>query len=75
YRQKILGVNYTMYNVQQTQDVINPGTAHQNIMVLSTPPHDYTSGGQQHHYWYAQVLGISHANVAYVGSDMVDYNT
>ncbi|EGN91887.1 hypothetical protein SERLA73DRAFT_66705, partial [Serpula lacrymans var. lacrymans S7.3] len=61
-------INYTSYNVRRGQDVINSNTSHNNVMVLAGL--DNPSG---HHFWYARVLGIYHANIIYTGPGMVDY--
>ncbi|PPR02756.1 hypothetical protein CVT24_002089 [Panaeolus cyanescens] len=48
-------INYTTYDMRREQDTLNPRT-HPNIMVLSPD-------GQEHPYWYAQIIGIFHAVV------------
>ena len=36
YRHRIFRINYTTYDVQRAQDVINPHTSHQDIVVLNS---------------------------------------
>jgi hypothetical protein len=69
YRHNIIHVNYTTYDVQHSQHVINPSTSHCNVMVLANidEDDDYTSG---HMFTYARVLGIYHVNVICVESGM-----
>lgn len=69
YLHKLARFNYTTYDVQRGQDNIHPGHSRSNVMVLANVDSDATS----HHFWYAQVLGIYHANVIYTGSGMLDY--
>lgn len=83
YNHKIVRFNYTTYDVRRAQDVVNPGTSHHNIMLLSgrrTVGSDLlgsstsaSSEPKPHPYLYARVLGIYHANVIYTGPGMVDY--
>ena len=61
YEHKTLSINYTTYDLRRDQDVINPRTC-ADIMVLS---HEMDSN--QHPYWYAHVLKIFHVNVWYYG--------
>ncbi|KAF8153903.1 hypothetical protein B0H34DRAFT_661389, partial [Crassisporium funariophilum] len=60
YRHKVLRVNYTTYDLRQSQDSINPRT-HPDIMLLS---HD----NEPHPYWYARVIGIFHVDIIHTGS-------
>lgn len=55
---KQLSVNYTTYDVRRDRDTINPRT-HPYVMLRSP---EVSRGA--HPYWYAQVLGIYHANVS-----------
>lgn len=61
YTVKTLRVNYTTYDVRRDSDLINPRTDYCNIMVRS--PETHTGA---HPYWYAQVMGIFHAQVMHV---------
>jgi len=58
--------NYMTYDVRRSQDVINLGTSHHNIMVLA-------NDDNSHPFLYACVLGIYHVNVIYTGGGSVDY--
>lgn len=81
YNHKIIRFNYTTYDVRRSQDVVNPGTSHCNVMLLSGTtgapfPEESpnTVSALRHPYIYAKVLGIFHANVIYTGPGMVDYS-
>lgn len=63
YPQTMLRVNYTTYDVRRKQDLIKPQS---HIMVLSREDSE-----DRHPYWYARVLGIFHADVAYTGFPVV----
>lgn len=69
YQHNLARFNYTSYDVRRSEDVVNASTPHHNIMVLSDESDSTTS----HPFKYAQVLGIYHTNVVYVGPGMVDY--
>jgi hypothetical protein len=71
YQHNLLKVNYTTYDVRRSQDVINPGTSHRDIMMLASD-YDENDG---HRFLYARVLGIYHANVIYTGPGMLDYSS
>ena len=74
YRHGLMCLNYTTYDVRRAQDIVKPSTSHCNIMLLADRSSD--SDGVAHHpYVYARVLGIFHANVTYVGPDMVNYRS
>jgi hypothetical protein len=55
---KQFSVNYTTYDVRRDYDTINIST--RPYVMLRSP--EVTPGA--HPYWYAQVLGIYHANVS-----------
>ncbi|KIY61564.1 hypothetical protein CYLTODRAFT_362701, partial [Cylindrobasidium torrendii FP15055 ss-10] len=55
YEHHIMRVHYTTYDIQRDYDTINP-RSHPFVM-LNSPDNN------AHPYWYAQVLGIYHANV------------
>ncbi|KAJ7173701.1 hypothetical protein C8R46DRAFT_893463 [Mycena filopes] len=61
YSAKLLRINYTTYDMRRDQDVINPRT-HPDVMVLSPE-----TGPDAHPFWYARVLGIFHAEVLHTG--------
>ena len=68
YRHKVLCVNYTTYDLCRVQDSLNPQIpAHSDVMVLS--PENENENEDPHPYWYAQILGIYHTNICYIGSD------
>ena len=62
YLHKLTRFQYTTYDVQRDQDVINPSTPHQDIMLLATTDDDH-----DHPFLYGHVLGIYHANVIFTG--------
>ena len=62
YFPKTLQVNYMSYNLKCQQDVINP-TSHPDIMVLSCEDRE-----DKHPFWYAQVIKIFHVLVYHCGS-------
>ena len=70
YQHHLLRINYTTYDVRCSQDVINPGTSHRDIMMLASDDDE-----ENHHpFYYARILGIYHINVIYTGTGMLDYN-
>jgi hypothetical protein len=74
YNHRLLRINYTTYDVRRAQDVLNPKTTHNNIILLAGAEAENGEELQSHPYLYARVLGIYHANIIYVGPGMVDYN-
>lgn len=74
---KLARFYYTTYDVQRSEDVINPRTSHSNIMLLA----DVTSSNKNQHetdhvhpFLYARVLGIYHVNVIYTGTGAKGYD-
>lgn len=63
YEHKVLRVNFTTYNIWRDQDYVKPGTGHLFIMVAASEGFD--EHDKPYPFWYAQVLGTYHANVAY----------
>ncbi|KAJ3749801.1 hypothetical protein EV360DRAFT_97728 [Lentinula raphanica] len=63
YAVKTMRINYTTYDVRRDQDVINPRTDHRTVMVQSAD-----NDSRKHPYWYAQVLGIFHADVVWLNN-------
>ncbi|KAF7294709.1 hypothetical protein MIND_01008200 [Mycena indigotica] len=53
YTHATLRVNYTTYDVQRDQDVLNPRTR-KFLIVHAQDPEDH------HRYWYGELLGIFH---------------
>ena len=70
YRHHLARFNYTTYDVRRSQDVINPGTTHRDIMLLAN---DGDKSNADHPFYYARVLGIYHVNVSYMKEGMQDY--
>ena len=74
YRHNVLRVNYTTYDTRRSQDVINPKTSHRYVMVLDSSYDDrHNTASSSHPFCYAQVLGIYHVNVFYIGPGMKSY--
>ena len=69
YLHKLVHIQYTTYDVQREQDVVNPSTPHWDIMLLATT----TDNNVDHPFLYAHLLGIYHANVTYAGDDIQNY--
>ena len=61
YSHAVLRINFTIYGMWRDQDFINPRTSKRFIMVNSNE--DSSEARKLHPFWYAQVLGIFHANV------------
>jgi len=71
YLHKLARFYNTTYDVRRSEDVINPGTSHRDVMLLSDPlaRNDFPT----HPFLYARVLGIYHVNVVYSGPGMLNY--
>ncbi|EDQ99293.1 uncharacterized protein LACBIDRAFT_335113 [Laccaria bicolor S238N-H82] len=71
YLHKLARFYNTTYDVRRSEDVINPGTSHRDVMLLSDllARNDFLT----HPFLYAQVLGIYHVNVVYSGPGMLNY--
>ena len=67
YPHQLLRVNYTTYDVRRDEDVIHINTPQCNVILLNDRG-SKKEPNKEHVYLYAKVLGIFHANVAYVGS-------
>ncbi|GAB1527141.1 hypothetical protein RhiTH_010316 [Rhizoctonia solani] len=66
YKHKTLRLNYTSYDVQQQQDLINPTTPSRFIFLPSEQTTNIDLNGTTNHpFLYAKVLGIYHAKVSY----------
>jgi hypothetical protein len=72
YHHKIIRFHFTTYDVQRGTDLVNPGTSRCNIMLLADDPE---GSSNFHHFLYARVLGVYHANVMYTGPGMRDLDT
>ncbi|EGN92234.1 hypothetical protein SERLA73DRAFT_66092, partial [Serpula lacrymans var. lacrymans S7.3] len=57
---KVLHINYTIYDMCQEHDSVNPRTRC-DVMVFSR---EKKRGG--HSYWYTRVLGVFHTQVLHV---------
>ncbi|KAG8705415.1 hypothetical protein FRC08_001682 [Ceratobasidium sp. 394] len=66
YTHQTLKIHYTSYDVRRAQDTVNPNTSKRFVLVPSHRSSCTKMGA--HHFWYARVLGIYHANVSYAGS-------
>lgn len=62
YIHKTVRINYTTYDLQRKQDVVNPSSK-PDVMVLSCE-----DGDEVHPFWYARVLKIFHLFVCHQGS-------
>ena len=73
YHHKLSRFHFTTYDVRRGTDIINPGTSRCNIMLLVSNADATDSSTTEHHFLYARVLGVYHANVVYTGPGMRDY--
>ncbi len=80
YKHKIARFYHTTYDIQRSEDVINPRTSHSHIMLLSTLDSnkknsvDDDAVADTHPFLYARVIGIYHVNVVYIGPGKKDYD-
>ena len=78
YHHQVLRLNYTTYDLRRSQDVINPRT-HSDIVLLSDTAEDSEANGasssasRHHQFEYARVIRIFHVNVKLHDSHMDDY--
>ena len=66
YQHKTIRVNYTTYDIRRGTDIVKPEGPCCNIMLLA----NHTGGSNLsnlHHFIYARVLGVYHADVIYTG--------
>lgn len=63
YCHQTLRINFTTYDCRRDQDIINPRTR-SDVIVLADEDEDAEN---MHPYWYARVLGIFHALVRRAG--------
>ena len=70
YGHHLARFNYTTYDIRRSQDVINPGTSHRDIMLLANK--DESNSDSKHPFLYARVLGIYHVNAIYTGEGRLD---
>ncbi|KIJ47639.1 hypothetical protein M422DRAFT_163781, partial [Sphaerobolus stellatus SS14] len=57
YKHQTCRINFTTYDMQRSQDTINPCTSHCDILLHAR---DDPSNPGYHPYWYARVTGIYH---------------
>lgn len=69
YPHQILRLNYTSYDLRRSQDIINPRT-HGDIMLISGVEPDSDGSSSHHGYEYARVIKIFHVNVRVADSQM-----
>ena len=72
FQHKVLCVNYTTYNVCCNQDIFNPGGDLRDLIMLATPGSDKESE-TWHRFCYAQLIGVYHANIHFIGPGSKDY--
>ncbi|KAI0737908.1 hypothetical protein C8Q80DRAFT_1263018 [Daedaleopsis nitida] len=72
YSHQILRLNYTTYDLRRSQDIINPRT-HGDIMLLSGEEPDPNGSSSAHGYEYARVIKIFHVNVRLEDSSMAEF--
>lgn len=63
YRHSTARINYTTYDVRRDYDTINP----RNHPFVMTSSPETRSNPSAHAFWYAQVLGIFHADIQHAG--------
>lgn len=71
---KVLQVNYTTYDLRREQDLLNPRT-HADIMVLSNEDRSDSADVQSHPFWYARIIGVFHVQVLYAEKDKYVLNS
>ncbi|KIM56162.1 hypothetical protein SCLCIDRAFT_29860 [Scleroderma citrinum Foug A] len=72
FQHKVLHVNYTTYDVHHNQDIFNPGSDHCDLIMLATPGSD-EEPETQHHFCYARLISVYHANIHFIGPGSKDY--
>ena len=73
YQHNVLCVNYTSYDIHHNQDIFNLNSDHHNVMMLLAPGSKEEVG--QHHFCYACIIGVYHANIQYINLELKDYNS
>ncbi|KJA13829.1 hypothetical protein HYPSUDRAFT_99722, partial [Hypholoma sublateritium FD-334 SS-4] len=76
FQHKLAHFYHTTYDVRRSEDVINPRTAHCDVMLLADLEPNGTSHSDMtatHPFLYGRVIGIYHVNVVYVGQGMKSY--
>ncbi|KAI0739828.1 hypothetical protein C8Q80DRAFT_1124151 [Daedaleopsis nitida] len=70
YPHQILCLNYTTYDLRRCQDIINPRT-HSDIMLISGIPLDGDDSSSAHGFEYARIIKIFHVNVCLADSQQM----
>ncbi|KAF5319997.1 hypothetical protein D9611_011026 [Ephemerocybe angulata] len=67
YTHKIMRIKYTTYDARRNEDIIHLDTDQCNAMLID-PGYSYDNpNSSQHPFKYCKVIGILHAEVAYIG--------
>jgi hypothetical protein len=74
YAHKLAQFYYTTYDIQHSEDVVNPQTSHCDVMLLGPQAERTSKETSPHPFLYACVLGIYHVNVIYTGPGMVKFD-
>ena len=72
YQHKMIRIKYTTYDIQHGTNIIKLEGPHCNIMLLA----NHTNGSDSsnlHHFMYARVLGVYHADVIYTRPGMQNF--
>ncbi|KAI0775824.1 hypothetical protein BD413DRAFT_709717 [Trametes elegans] len=69
YHHRTMRVNYTTYDMQRAQDVINP-QSHADVMLFSHEDDETADSTAPHPYWYARVVHIFHITVCQARLDV-----
>jgi hypothetical protein len=72
YQHKTIRFNYTTYDMRRGTDIVKPDGPRCNVMLLADHPGG-SNPSNLHHFIYARVLGVYHANVIYTGPGMQDF--
>ncbi|KAG6916135.1 hypothetical protein DXG01_008326 [Tephrocybe rancida] len=82
YTHRIMRVNITRYDVRRGEDIIRTGATPQSNIMMINPNFGLDAGPSaspqdlldcRYPFWYAQVIGIYHVNVIYIGEGNHDY--
>lgn len=66
FSHKILRLGYTTYDTRRSEDIIHTNTPRCNVMLLNRR-YNKATWKTESPYLYAKILGVFHANVAFVG--------
>jgi hypothetical protein len=73
YAHQVMAIHYTTYDVRRNRDIIHPGKTMSQRDIMGLLPIQEQEDGRR--FWYAHVLGIYHANVAFIGQGAADYQS